>query len=225
MRTRTSDRLDAVVALTEGPRVLHIGCGGARKVGTNPKESRWLHGLLCEQFDEVWGIDTNGPGIERLKDAGFSNVFHMAAEEFNIDATFDTIVAGEVIEHLTDPGSFLRHVRKHLKPGGRLVLTTPFAFSLGFMIYAWLRWPKTCSNDDHKMWFCPTTLNQLAEASGLRTSHVELSLNYPDHLPPSRSSWKHHGYRVWRSLLLGGTRIGLVPTRVTGNSMVVVLQP
>lgn len=221
----TLDRLDSVVGLTEGPKVLHIGCGGARKVGTDPVESRWLHGLLCDRFEEVWGLDTNGPGIERLREKGYENLYHMAAEDFDVDTTFDTIVAGEVIEHLTDPGSFLRHIGKHLKPGGRLVLTTPYAFSIGFTIYAALKWPKTCSNDDHKMWFCPTTLEQLGNESGLRTSHLELSLNYPKSLPSGRPRWKQLVYRVWRSVLFGGTRAHLIPTRITGNSMVMVLQP
>jgi 2-polyprenyl-3-methyl-5-hydroxy-6-metoxy-1,4-benzoquinol methylase len=39
--------------------------------------------------------------------------------------TFDTIVAGELIEHLERPYDFLRRLPKILAPGGRVVLSTP----------------------------------------------------------------------------------------------------
>jgi 2-polyprenyl-3-methyl-5-hydroxy-6-metoxy-1,4-benzoquinol methylase len=39
--------------------------------------------------------------------------------------SFDTIVCGDLIEHLRDPGAFLARVRPLLRPGGRLALTTP----------------------------------------------------------------------------------------------------
>ncbi len=40
-------------------------------------------------------------------------------------APADVVVAGEVIEHLDDPGGFLDGVHALVKPGGLLVVTTP----------------------------------------------------------------------------------------------------
>ena len=40
-------------------------------------------------------------------------------------ATFDTIIAGELIEHLENPASFLKSCRKIVTNEGRLLLTTP----------------------------------------------------------------------------------------------------
>ncbi|TLZ79090.1 MAG: class I SAM-dependent methyltransferase, partial [Methanobacteriota archaeon] len=46
----------------------------------------------------------------------------------------DSVVASEVFEHLTHPGGFIEEVWRILKPGGRLVLTTPNTESIVLML-------------------------------------------------------------------------------------------
>lgn len=46
------------------------------------------------------------------------------------ELVYDAVVAVEVIEHLENPSAFLRACRRHLRPGGLLVLTTPKVASL-----------------------------------------------------------------------------------------------
>ncbi len=41
------------------------------------------------------------------------------------DGVFDCVVAGEIIEHVPDPDGLLREIRRVLRPGGLLVLSTP----------------------------------------------------------------------------------------------------
>ncbi len=41
------------------------------------------------------------------------------------DASFDVVWAGEVIEHVADTAGWLSEVRRVLRPGGRLLLSTP----------------------------------------------------------------------------------------------------
>jgi SAM-dependent methyltransferase len=42
-----------------------------------------------------------------------------------VDASFDAVLAGEVIEHIFDPVAFLREIRRVTRVGGVLVITTP----------------------------------------------------------------------------------------------------
>jgi 2-polyprenyl-3-methyl-5-hydroxy-6-metoxy-1,4-benzoquinol methylase len=41
------------------------------------------------------------------------------------DGAFDAVVALEIIEHLENPNRFLRELRRVVKPGGRVALSTP----------------------------------------------------------------------------------------------------
>ncbi len=41
-------------------------------------------------------------------------------------ARFDAVVLGEVLEHLVEPAAVLDEARRVLRPGGRLILTTPY---------------------------------------------------------------------------------------------------
>ncbi|MCK7480364.1 MAG: class I SAM-dependent methyltransferase [Candidatus Moduliflexus flocculans] len=46
------------------------------------------------------------------------------------ERAFDAVVATHLIEHLNDPRSFLREVRRAMRPDGRLYLVTPNADGL-----------------------------------------------------------------------------------------------
>lgn len=50
------------------------------------------------------------------------------------DAAFDLVMAVEIIEHLENPRHVLREVVRILKPGGRLVLTTPNVLNIASRI-------------------------------------------------------------------------------------------
>jgi SAM-dependent methyltransferase len=56
-----------------------------------------------------------------------SHLFNIEGGRFPFDdATFDAVVFAEIIEHLLmDPCAALREIKRVLKPGGTLVLTTP----------------------------------------------------------------------------------------------------
>jgi SAM-dependent methyltransferase len=53
--------------------------------------------------------------------------------KWNIDKKFDTIVAGEIIEHVRDPINFLKNCYDLLKDGGKIIVTTPNATSLSYL--------------------------------------------------------------------------------------------
>lgn len=206
-------RVHAVLARTKGPKVLDIGCSGQAGLRSDLDSPWWLHGALHQHFPDVWGLEFVESNVQALHDAGYEKVVQGDAQNIDLEMTFDTIVAGELIEHLTDPGRFLHSVRKHLNPGGRLVLTTPYAFSLVAVVYAWLKYPRTCSNEEHTLWLCPTTLERLLSMCGFRLVSLDLIEDYRPDLPSKT-------YRFLLPAFLALRR--LIPFRLRGNTMVAV---
>ena len=89
--------------------------------------------------------------------------------------------AGELIEHLDDFHGFLQSARRHLRPGGRLVLTTPNAFYMGNFLYRWGGHGQV--HPEHTCWFCEDTLRALLERNGF--SAVDIS--FTGHTSPTRT--------------------------------------
>jgi SAM-dependent methyltransferase len=81
------------------------------------------------------------------------------------DATFDVVTMWEVIEHLPDPRTTLAEVRRIIRPGGRLVLSTPDAGSPAARLSGkrWLGWRKV---PEHVYFFDRANLDRLLRQSG-----------------------------------------------------------
>lgn len=201
------------MTLVSGPDVLDVGCAGHIP---KPGSLYWLHGRLRERFSSVIGIDLNLENIQLLREMGYENIHVANAEGFDLHQDFDTIVAGEIIEHLSNPGSFLDCCRAHLKKDGRVVLSTPYTFSLLYMLYAFLKYPNTCENKEHAVWFCPATLRELASRHGFRVKFWKLIEDY-------ELDNESLAYRVFSKLMLTVGRI-LIPARLRQNTMLFVLE-
>ena len=104
----------------EGLRLLDIGCGG---------------GLLCEPMCRlgfaVTGVDASerniGTAAAHAADQGLAIDYRASTAERLLaegEGPFDVILNMEVIEHVADPGDFLRTCGRLLAPGGLMVVAT-----------------------------------------------------------------------------------------------------
>ena len=139
--------------------ILDVGCVG--HVAESMNNINWLHGLLHEKYPNLLGIDIESDEIKKLADMGY-NVLAANCETMNLGMTFDVIVAGEIIEHLSNPGLFFDGVRRHLKPGGKFILSVPNAYCYYNILSAVFR-SKVPVHGQHTCWYDKTTIKQLLE--------------------------------------------------------------
>jgi 2-polyprenyl-3-methyl-5-hydroxy-6-metoxy-1,4-benzoquinol methylase len=128
------DRFDYLCDLATGRRVVHIGFVDAGCQLLNERSGAWLHEHLAQTASELIGLDLDAAGVEDARRRGYEAY---AVDCRDVDAVraldlppADLVVAGEVIEHLDDPGSFLDGLHALVAPGGLLVVTTPNATGL-----------------------------------------------------------------------------------------------
>jgi 2-polyprenyl-6-hydroxyphenyl methylase/3-demethylubiquinone-9 3-methyltransferase len=100
-------------------RVLDIGCGNGA-----------LAARLADRGLTVTGIDTSASGIEVARTSVPRAQFAVQSVDGDLGVlapeSFDAAVSMEVIEHLFNPRALVRLAHRVLKPGGHLIVTTPY---------------------------------------------------------------------------------------------------
>ena len=118
-------RIDWMADEARGPCVLDVGCSEGI-----------LEVLLARRGIAVTGIDIDPGAIDfarRLLAKESEDVrerVKFVQGDFigtrPVTGLFDTVVMGELLDYLDDPGAMLDRGLEHLRPGGRVVITAPF---------------------------------------------------------------------------------------------------
>ncbi len=85
---------------------------------------------------------------------------------------FDSIVAGELIEHLENPYAFLRSLRGFLAADGRIILSTPNPVSWPVIFFELFRSRRFFYSHDHLYYFTPRWVVRLLEETGYSVEAV-----------------------------------------------------
>jgi cyclopropane fatty-acyl-phospholipid synthase-like methyltransferase len=162
------DRCRLIADIVRGGDVLDMGC--IDHSIESRKRGRWLHDHVRKAARSVLGLDYEQAEVEKLIREGY-NAVAADATRFDLGKKFDVVVAGELIEHLLNVGGFLTSVRAHLRPEGRLVLTTPNAICLAYFLENLLV-GRELDNLDHSGLYTPTTLRTLLGKHGFEIEAV-----------------------------------------------------
>jgi SAM-dependent methyltransferase len=108
-----------VAAIGRERRVLDLGCRS---------------GALTRHFldgNSVVGLDVDAAALEKARGLGIEPVQGNVEEPLPFeDASFDAVVAGELLEHLRFPDALVAEIRRVLRGGGVLVGSVPNAYRL-----------------------------------------------------------------------------------------------
>jgi hypothetical protein len=167
-------RVDFIKKSCIGKRVLHLGCTNYPYTKEAIENDMLLHFELEKQAKELYGFDFDQAGLDILAEAGAKNLYRadlQKLEDVALDEKFDVIIAGEMIEHLSNPGLFLRGIKRFMNEQTELIITTINAYcAMRFVIYG-LR-GKGGGNEpvhpDHVAYYSYKTLKLLLERENIQ---------------------------------------------------------
>jgi SAM-dependent methyltransferase len=136
-------------SIGRGKRVLDLGCRS---------------GALTRHFlddNEVVGLDVDRAALAKAETLGIEPVEANVEEPLPLpDASFDAVVAGELLEHLQFPEALLAEAFRVLRPGGVIVGSVPNAFRVqGRLRFVLGRPPE--DDPTHLHMFSPAALRAL----------------------------------------------------------------
>ena len=138
-------------AIGRGRRVLDLGCRS---------------GALTRHFldgNSVVGLDVDAAALEKARALGIEPVHANVEDPLPFeDASFDAVVAGELLEHLQFPDALVTEVRRVLRAGGVLVGSVPNAFRVQSRL-RFLRGKPPEDDPTHLRLFSPDAMRALLE--------------------------------------------------------------
>ena len=145
---------------TSGKSILDVGCGKGDFVDAGLRAGWDIHGIEPAQ-----------PAVEIAQSLGLP----VARLDFFSDdicrASYDIVTMFEVLEHVSNPISFLRRAADVVRPGGLVYLTTPNFASLDRRILG-ADWPVI--HREHLNYFTPQILiSAILERTDLTVLHSE----------------------------------------------------
>lgn len=157
--------------------ILHVGCTRSPETLTHWEAGTLLHKKLYDQrrpTQRIVGVDIDQTALawlsERIPGAELRYADAQRLPEHLAGEKFDLIIAGDVIEHLPNPGQFLDGCRDALTPDGSILITTANAFGVSRFAKALLS--HEAVHPEHTAYYSHRTLARLCDMSGLRASRL-----------------------------------------------------
>jgi SAM-dependent methyltransferase len=166
---RAVDKERFIEGKCAGKAVLDLGC--IRHSADFAKDSGWLHARIRSVAERVVGIDYLAEEVPKLAAMGYDVRLADVTKPFFLDATFDVIVAGDLIEHLTNFDGFFDNIHRHLKDDGTVIITTPNPFYAGEFHYVAFK-RDYLINPEHTCWIDPQALAQLVDRFALGIEEI-----------------------------------------------------
>ena len=184
-------RRKIILKYIKNKTVLDLGVGDIR--------DRFLHEFVAKHSKKAIGLEISQKRADALSEKGY-NIIIGDAQNFDLKKKFDVILAGDLIEHLENPGLFIKSVKKHMKNDSIFILNTPNIYSINLLLRGCCFFGNVHHFDEHTLAFTEQLLRKLLKMNALYVKKVI----YFNHSEPNLQSiivrflsyffnkWKEH---------------------------------
>jgi SAM-dependent methyltransferase len=164
------ERISFLTSRCRGKKVLDIGCiqHTSKWAIDSPN---WLHKKLYDNSEYVLGIDYLEADVIELNRLGFNIVCGDVTKPLHLNEKFDVIIAGNLIEHLSNFEGFFLNLNDWLAPDGEVLISTANPFYMDQYFYTAFK-NNIIINPEHTCWLDPIALKQLAERFFFRNTEI-----------------------------------------------------
>jgi 2-polyprenyl-6-hydroxyphenyl methylase/3-demethylubiquinone-9 3-methyltransferase len=165
-KNRFHTALDTIQALSKAQKILDIGCQSGHFCGELKKLGHEPYGVEIE----TQLVDN---ALTKYKDISFQVCDCEKTIPFN-DCYFDTVWAGEVIEHIASTDAFINEINRILKVGGHFVLSTPMHNRLKSTYISLFRFEKHFDPEfPHYRFYTIKSLNEVLTKRGFEIINIK----------------------------------------------------
>ncbi len=168
------DRIGYLTGAVRGRRAVHVGFVDRGCWAYHEQFDSWLHAHLDRAASALVGLDLDEAGVEEARAHGDEAHAVDCSDDAAVGALglepAEVVIAGEIIEHLDDSGSFLDGLHALCRPDGRLVVTTPN--SSGLLFAAAAVGGYEVNHPDHITLYSCFTLTNLLARHGWEVTEV-----------------------------------------------------
>lgn len=175
-------RMEYIESVVSGKKIIHLGCTDhIPLIKDKIKQNQWFHKRLTDKTSRCLGVDINEEALKYVheelgyEDLILHNIISDPPHEKIIEAKWDYLILGEILEHVNDPTLFLNTLTtKYGAFIDKMIITVPNAFDYKNFYYSLNN--IELINTDHRFWFTPYTLSKIAVEAGLKVDSFDFCL-------------------------------------------------
>ncbi|UEG50571.1 class I SAM-dependent methyltransferase [Ferruginibacter lapsinanis] len=153
----------------------------------------YLTYAIKQQGYDITGLDISADAVKKATDRFGNHFICQDVYKYALDnaGKFDIVILTEVIEHLPEPNSFCDVLVSLLKPGGKLIITTPNKSATPPGEDYW----DTESPPVHLTWFSEDSFRVIAAQRGLNFSFFDFTNFNKNHIDVTRFKYYKSFYK------------------------------
>jgi 2-polyprenyl-3-methyl-5-hydroxy-6-metoxy-1,4-benzoquinol methylase len=143
--------------------------------------------LASKKKCEVWGVEPVRELYDEAANSTYKKILNQTAEDFiiynqNNKETFDVILLGDVLEHMSRPDQVLIGLKEFLKPDGKFVISMPniahYSIRISLLCGKWNMADSGILDRTHLRFFTLFSARKMIEDCGLEIEKVRPSAGY-----------------------------------------------